>query len=75
MLNGLMILGGLCITVIYGAKLAIGDHKQPDLDFYELYDLSKPTPVPVPEERVQLTLIQGGKANQRNLKARTRKKI
>lgn len=75
MLNGLMVLGGLCITVIYGAKLAIRDHKQPDLDFYEFYDLSKPTSAPVPKEKFQLTLIQGGKANQRNLNSRTRKKI
>lgn len=75
MLNGLMVLGGLCITVICGAELATQDNKQTDLDFYEFYDLQKPSSTPVPKEKFQLTLIQGGKANQKRSISDSIKKI
>lgn len=58
MLNGLIVLGGLCFSVIYGAKLAVQNKEQPSMDFYEFYDLEKPQP----KSKFRLRLIKGGKS-------------
>lgn len=71
MINGLIVLGGLCAIQLIMAKEATKGENTAAMDFYEFYDLDKPEkemnsasiPLEEPVPKLQLRVIKGGKAS------------
>lgn len=72
MVNGLLVLGGLCSLLIITANQAVKSEESSTMDFYEFYGVDRPELMnerkPLldhqPMEKVQLRVIKGGKAAQ-----------